>query len=61
MQEPKKMIAVVDGEQVFTADYMWQQQMAQSRQIVRAQALGKIAIGISAFSVVIQILQIVFQ
>lgn len=51
-----KQIIEVDGEQVFTSDWVFQQMQAQNHQIDRVKAALKISITIAIIAVVLAIL-----
>ena len=51
-----KQIVEVDGEQVFTSDWVFQQMQAQNHQIDREKAALKISITIAITAVVLAIL-----
>lgn len=58
INENKKMIVVVDGEQVFTADYVFTQRMAQSCRIDRVKTMAGIGIGLGVFNLIVELLLI---
>ncbi len=55
----KRWVINVDGEQVWTADFVMQQMMAQGRRIDRVKAMAKVALLAALVALVIAIAAIV--
>lgn len=54
----EKTLVIVDGEQVFTALYVFSQQMAQNCRIYRVKTMTGIGICLGIFNLIVELLLI---